>query len=70
MTLSRDIHNTRKRLIAKWKRYGAYENFGQKEVRYLRDKHHWLELIYGSPEEREQAQLIDSFDDWCMNYTG
>jgi len=70
MNLEREIAKTRNRLIAKWKRYGPYENFGRKEVRTLRDKYRYLDLCWGTPVQREQAKLIDAFGEWCMNYTG
>jgi hypothetical protein len=47
-----------------------YENFGQDEVRKIKDAYDYNSLVYGSPEERKQADKIDAFDDWCMNYTG
>lgn len=46
------------------------ENFGQSNVNRIKDKFSYNDLIYGSPEERKAADLIDSFDNWCMNYTG
>ncbi len=67
MTLTQDITRTKKRLMAKWKLSGTYENFGQKEVRDLQDKYDYLSLKWGSPEQRQQAQLIDDFYDWCMD---
>ena len=70
MTINQDIIRTKKKLITKWKRYGPYENFGQKEVRDLQHKYDYLGLCYGTPEQTEQARLIDAFNDWCMNYTG
>lgn len=70
MTLTQDITKTKKRLIDNWKRCGAYENFGQKEVNELHDKYHYLDLRYGSPDQRQQAQQIDNFYNWCMNYCG
>jgi putative endonuclease len=48
----------------------VYENFGQDEVRKIKDAYDYNSLVYGSPEERKQADKIDAFDDWCMNYTG
>jgi len=51
MSLEKDIEYCKRKLI----RQGVRENFGQKEVRKLRDK-------YGD------SKLIDDFEDWCMNY--
>lgn len=69
MTLTQDITRTKKRLIAQCKRYGPYENFGQKEVRDLEDKYDYFNLCYSNSEQIQQAKLIDAFGDWCMNYT-
>ena len=70
MTLTQDISRTKKRLMKKWKRLSPYENFGQKEVSELQDRYYYLDLRYGSPEQKQQAKLIDAFNDWCMNYCG
>lgn len=43
------------------------ENFGQDHVRLIKDRYGYNP--HGSPEERRQADEIDRFDDWCMNYT-
>ena len=69
-TLRADINRKKRQLMAKAKKRGIYENFGQKEVSKLKDKWHYYDLIYGSELERSIAALIDSFDNWCMNYTG
>lgn len=68
--LRRDIEKEKTKLKRKWKSKGGYENFGQSEVRKLRDKYNYNDLRYGSPDERSMAQQIDRFDDWAMNYTG
>lgn len=49
---------------------GLYENFGEKEVMKLKEKFNYSDRIYGSQKDRENMQLIDRFDEWCMNYTG
>ncbi len=64
------IEKVKKALIQKAKSKGIYENFGEKEVRMLKDKFDYNSLVYGSPDERKIATLIDNFDEWCMNYTG
>lgn len=70
MKIKQDIERTKKKLASKWKRHGPYENFGQKEVRDLEDKYNFLGLCYGTPEQRQQAKLIEAFHNWCENYTG
>ena len=52
--LSSDIAKSKKNLIAKAKKSGFTENFGEKEVKKLEDK-------YGSSKE------ISDFENWCSN---
>ena len=70
MTLSRDIANTKQRLIKKVNARGLYENFGQTEVRKLKDKYDYLTLVYGTPEQRRGANFIEEFNNWAMSYCG
>ena len=70
MTINTAVQRETKKLIIKAKETGIYENFGQTEVRKLKDKFNYLSLIYGSPEQRQQAKGIEDFDNWCMNYCG
>lgn len=48
------------------------ENFGQKEVRKIRDKYgNSFFLDDMNVNERNQIiDLIDSFDEWCKSYCG
>ena len=66
MSIKTDIARYKKSLAKKQ----SCENLGQKEVRTLKDKYDYNSLVYGTQQEREQAQLISNFDEWCMNYTG
>ena len=66
MSLTTDIAKYKKQLIKKQ----LHENFGQKEVIKLKTKYCYDDLKYGTPDERMQAKAINSFDQWCMNYTG
>jgi hypothetical protein len=68
MTLTADINQTRKKLIAKAKRRGLYENFGQDEVRALKEKH--IDLSDYSKEMNAKRDQLQAFDNWCMNYEG
>ena len=63
-TLSR----VKKQLMKKWAKKGGYENFGQKELRALKSK--FKENPYGSPQERQISKMLDTFDNWAMNYSG
>ena len=64
--IEREIAAIKKKLIAKVKRYGLYENFGQREVRMLEDK--YSDYRYGTYEERNLYKLIEDFNEWCMDY--
>ncbi len=64
------IEVMKKKLRKKADMKGIYENFGQREVNTLKDKFDYDSRIYGSQKEREIMELIDRFDEWCMNYTG
>jgi hypothetical protein len=63
-TLSR----VKKQLMKKWAKKGGYENFGQKELRKMKDKLDYNP--YGSPQERQISKMLDAFNDWAMNYSG
>ena len=68
--LTREINGTKKRLIQKANKKGISENFGQTEIRKLRDKYGYVNLIYGTGQERAYAAQIDELEEWAMNYTG
>ena len=61
--LIRDIAIARARLTAKARRIGLWENFGQREVGRLKDKH-----IGANCVTRETYSLFQDFDNWCMNF--
>ena len=63
-----EINKYKKQLEAKWKSKGAYENFGQKEVRKLEDK--YIDRSDHSDEMKQIENVILLFDEWAMNYTG
>jgi len=58
-----NIERIKKQLIAKAKRKGLYENFGEAEVRKLKDK---FPTGYMG-EERINMDAIDDFSNWAMN---
>ena len=66
--VSGEIKKYKKQLEAKWKSKGGYENFGQKEVRKLRDK--YIDRSDYSDEMKQIENTILLFDEWAMNYTG
>ena len=53
-------------LIDKAKENGIYENFGQEEVRNIRDK--FIDLSDYSNKMNDNRNKLDAFDKWCMNY--
>ena len=59
----KDIEKAKKRLITKAKRTGLWENFGQKEIGKLKDKH-----IGANYVTQEIYNLFCDFDNWCMNF--
>lgn len=62
-----DINNLKTRLIARAKKKGIYENFGQEKVRHLQDKYSDCEY-QGRLKERDIWNLISQFNEWCMNF--
>ena len=68
MTLKRAITTTKQRLIKKAQVKGIYENFGQTETRKLRDKYDCSD--FGDTQQRQDAKLVNAFEDWAMNYCG
>lgn len=57
----------KKALIAKAKRKGIYENFGQKEGRELSDLYY---AHFYNPYSAEAHKILDDFYDWCESYNG
>ncbi len=64
------VGKTQDVLKKKWAKKGGYENFGQDEIRKMQDKYDYNSMVYGTPEERKAAALIDGLDQWAMNYVG
>jgi hypothetical protein len=64
----KEIENTKRKLKEKAQDKGVYENFGQKEVRALKDK--YIDLSDYSSNMNQIRRLLDGFDDWCSNFTG
>ena len=63
------IHNFKQKMEEKCTKRGIYENFGQKEIRDLKDRYHY-DCYSLNPAVKEMARLIDKLNDWCMDYTG
>lgn len=68
MNIENKIIKEKNKLIKKAKEKGIYENFGQKEVRILKDKA--FELVHIQGYQGDYIfNLIQNFEYWCMNYT-
>lgn len=63
-----DIKKKKNALIKKWKTKGAYENFGQKEVGKLEDKH--INSSSYTDEMNQIRKVIQDFNEWAMSYNG
>lgn len=66
----KEIGKTQTALKKKWAKKGGYENFGQDEIRKMQDEYGYSSMIYGTPEQRKAAALIDALDQWAMSYVG
>lgn len=65
MTIYEDIQKTKSRLIKRTKTKGLFENFGQKEVRKLRDKYG-----YDALRNSDWQQALNDFEFWTTVYEG
>lgn len=64
--LIKDIAKAKQRLKDKaHESGGVWENFGQNEIRKLKDKYELATLIHSEIAYR----LLGQFENWCMNYT-
>ena len=68
-SLPKLISKVKKQLMRKWKQKGGYENFGQKELSNM-ERSLGYPSAFGSPDEREMHSMLQSFDNWAMNYDG
>ena len=60
------INRAKKILIHRAKANGIYENFGQKEVREIKDK--FIDYCDYSTEMNNNRRKVDGFNNWCMEY--
>ena len=61
------INRAKKILIDRAKANGIYENFGQKEVREIKDK--FIDYCDYSTEMNNNRREVEGFNNWCMEYT-
>ena len=63
--LEKEIEKTKNSLLIKAKKNGLYENFGQVEIRKLKDK--FINFASYTNEMNMIRKSIDNFDYWCSN---
>lgn len=61
--IEKEITKLKRNLIKKARKKGLYENFGQKEVRKLKNKYPTGYM----GEERFNMDKIDEFEKWCLS---
>jgi hypothetical protein len=66
MNLEKEIQKAKSRLIKQAKVKGISENFGQKEVRKIREA--FIDSIHREGNQPDDTGLIDQFDQWCMTF--
>ena len=59
------IENAKRKLIGQWN-VKPVENFGQDVVRKLEDK--YINISSYTPNMNLIRNLLNEFDNWCMNY--
>ena len=64
----RDINRAKATLIGRANVKGIYENFGDAEIRKIKDKYNYKSLAGGKIDDRDIINLIQSFENWCMNF--
>ena len=62
------IKHEKNRLIDIVKKKGIYENFGQNEIRKIKDQ--YIDISSYTDEMNYKRMLIQSFNNWCKNYNG
>jgi hypothetical protein len=71
--IQREVDKTKTKLINKAKKKGLWENFGQNEVRDIKDKYDYSSMLYGTTslevsEEQTCVRIIENFYHWCLNF--
>lgn len=70
--VAKAIDKAKARLIAKAEKKGITENFGQDEVRKLRDKYctsDWYAHYHDRYASLNAANLVQEFCEWCMTFS-
>lgn len=61
----KEIEKQKNKLIARAKKSGLYENFGQTECKAIEDK---FKISPYGLETKKCFDLCKEFDNWCMNF--
>lgn len=61
----KEIEKQKRKLVAKAKKSGLYENFGQQECNEIERK---FNINSYDQKTRHCYYLIREFDNWCMNF--
>lgn len=59
------VNALKRKLTDKARREGLSENFGQSEIRRLRDDENCNP--FGNASQRSISAIVDSLDNWCIN---
>lgn len=65
-SLRKAVEKKKTQLINKAIKRGLYENFGEKEQRYLKDK--FIDLSSYTDEMNKKRDIVQSFNEWCYNF--
>lgn len=63
MNIDKAIRKAKTKLIREAKTKGLYEDFGQREVREIRN-------MFSLESDATIIEKIRAFDNWCQTYTG
>lgn len=66
MKVLNKLNNEIQKLQTKLSKMEVYEDFGQKEVRKLREK--YVDISDYSNESIQIQNTIDNFSNWCSNF--
>ncbi len=58
------LSNFKRSMALKAKKDGICENFGEREIRKLKDTYGYCP--FGNSKERQIAREIDELENWCM----
>lgn len=61
------LNNFKQIMITKARRRGLYENFGEEEIRKLKDKYSY-DPYSNDPEVKSVVEKIDRLEQWRINF--